>query len=138
MAKALENEDANLKNRAAVARLSWQPRSHDPHLPKWLHLIDVPTLLVWGDDDKLFPEAVGREYARLIPNSELAVLPACGHMPNVEKADEFVGRIRRFTGGPRVLSRPRFHFDSTRRSTTGAGRPRGSPLPRPFHDQIKG
>jgi len=98
-ALAPENLDANFKNRAAVARLSWQPRGHDPHLPKWLHLIEAPTLLVWGEHDRMFPEAVGREYARLIPDSELVVLPACGHMPNLEKTGDFVGHIRRFTGG---------------------------------------
>src|SRR5437667_8686124 len=52
-----ELEDAALKNRTTTARLAWQPRNHDPHLHKWLHRIKVPTLLVWGADDRLFPPA---------------------------------------------------------------------------------
>ncbi len=36
-----ELEDAALKNRMMTAKLSWQPRNHDPHLRKWLHRIKV-------------------------------------------------------------------------------------------------
>ena len=43
-----ELEDVAMKNRIATARLVWQPRHHDPHLHKWLHRIDVPTLLLWA------------------------------------------------------------------------------------------
>src|SRR5262249_60541582 len=43
-----EQEDAALKNRMTTAKLSWQPRNHDPHLRKWLHRIQVPTLLISG------------------------------------------------------------------------------------------
>ncbi len=37
-----ESVDMSLKNRHTTARLAWEPRLHDPHLPKWLHRIDVP------------------------------------------------------------------------------------------------
>ncbi len=37
-----ESIDIALKNRHTTARLAWEPRLHDPHLPKWLHRIDVP------------------------------------------------------------------------------------------------
>ena len=43
-----ELEDINLKNRTTTAKLIWQPRGYDPHLHKWLHRIDVPTLLDLG------------------------------------------------------------------------------------------
>ena len=45
---------SNLKNRTTTAKLVWQPRGYDPHLHKWLHRIDVPTLMVWGANDRLF------------------------------------------------------------------------------------
>ncbi len=50
-----ELEDVNMKNRIATAKLAWQPRAYDPHLHKWLHRIDVPTLIVWGANDRVFP-----------------------------------------------------------------------------------
>ena len=65
-----ELEDVALKNRMTTAKLVWQPRSHDPHLHKWLHRIDVPTLLIWGEHDRLFPKEYAFAYQRLIPGSK--------------------------------------------------------------------
>jgi pimeloyl-ACP methyl ester carboxylesterase len=91
-----DREDAVLKNRATVAKLSWQPRSHDPHLPKWLHRIDVPTLVIWGDHDKSFPKEHAQAYHKAIPGSKLVMVPKCGHVPQIEKPDEFVTALESF------------------------------------------
>jgi pimeloyl-ACP methyl ester carboxylesterase len=92
-----EQEAATLmKNRFMTAKLSWQPRSHNPDLPKWLHRIDVPSLILWGDSDRLVPLAFGEEYHRLIPASRLEVLERCGHLPQVERSAEFVDRVAQF------------------------------------------
>ena len=93
---APELADVAMKNRASMAKLSWQPRSHDPHLHKWLHRIDVPTLLVWGDEDKLFPPEYAQAYCKLIPRSKAVIIPECGHLPHVEKPAAFVAAIKDF------------------------------------------
>ena len=100
IARALrpELEDVTLKNRTTVAKLTWQPRSHDPHLHKWLHRIDVPTLLVWGDHDRMFPKEHALAYQRLIPNAKVVIVPDCGHVPQIEKPDAFVAAIETFLG----------------------------------------
>jgi len=51
--------------------------------------IKQPTLLVWGNDDTVTPPFVGREFNRLIPNSELHFIDKCGHAPMMEVPDEF-------------------------------------------------
>jgi pimeloyl-ACP methyl ester carboxylesterase len=99
-----EFEDANLKNRTASARLLWQPRSHDPNLRKWLHRIDVPTLLLWGNDDKLVPREYAFAFQQLIPGSKAIVLPECGHLPHVEKGEAFVSELDAFIGEQRVAA----------------------------------
>ena len=91
-----EQGDIAIKNELRTADLAWQPRLHDPQLRKWLHRIDVPTLIVWGEGDKIFPKPYGEAYHRLIKGSRLEVLPACGHIPQVEKADAFVDLFTRF------------------------------------------
>jgi pimeloyl-ACP methyl ester carboxylesterase len=91
-----EQTDIVIKNELATANLAWQPRFHDPQLRKWLHRIDVPTLLVWGDSDKIFPKAYGEAYRDLIKGARLEVLPSCGHIPQVEKMDAFVDLFKRF------------------------------------------
>lgn len=93
-----EYEDTALKNRATVARLTWQPRSHDPHLAKWLHRIDVPTLLIWGDHDRMFPHQHALAYQRSIPAAQLHIVPDCGHVPHIEKPDAFVAALEAFLG----------------------------------------
>ena len=75
--KRPELEDVALKNRTTTAKLIWQPRGYDPHLHKWLHRIDVPTLLVWGDSDRLFPKDYAFAYQGLIPGSKVAIIPNC-------------------------------------------------------------
>jgi pimeloyl-ACP methyl ester carboxylesterase len=86
----------DMKNRLATAKLAWQPRLYNPHLGKWLHRIKVPTLVLWGDDDKIIPPPYGPAFAKLIPGARLEVINNCGHVPQLECADEWVGRISAF------------------------------------------
>ena len=86
------------KNRATVARLAYNPRFHNPHLPKWLHRIDVPTLLLWGAQDGLVPPEFGDAYRTLIPGSRLVVLDGAGHAPFDEQQAAFVATFREFAG----------------------------------------
>jgi pimeloyl-ACP methyl ester carboxylesterase len=86
------------KNRATVMRLAYRPRFHNPGLVKWLHRIDVPTLLVWGAKDGLVPPRFGEAYRALIPGSRLVVLPNAGHAPFDEQKDAFVATFSNFIG----------------------------------------
>ena len=85
-----ENVDISLKNRHTTARLAWDPRLHDPFLPKWLHRIDVPVKIIWGREDKILPVGLADELKRLMPKAELHVLDKVGHLPHAERVDEFV------------------------------------------------
>ena len=90
-----ESVDLDLKNRHTTARLAWEPRLHDPHLPKWLRRIDVPVRIIWGAEDRILPSGIGSELKRLMPKAELTVLERCGHLPHVERMDEFCELIFR-------------------------------------------
>lgn len=56
--------------------------------------IQVPTLVVWGDRDTLFPVAHAEHFARTIPGAKLEILEGVGHCPHLESparlADVFV------------------------------------------------
>jgi 2-hydroxy-6-oxonona-2,4-dienedioate hydrolase len=51
--------------------------------------IKQPTCLIWGNNDTITPPFVGKEFNRLIPNSELHFVDKCGHAPMMEVPDEF-------------------------------------------------
>jgi pimeloyl-ACP methyl ester carboxylesterase len=94
-----EQQDIQLNNRLTTAKLSWQPRLYDLHLAKWLHRITLPTLIVWGAEDKLIPSPYGPAFRDLIPNARLEILHNCGHLPQVEKTTDFVNMVTRFLQG---------------------------------------
>jgi pimeloyl-ACP methyl ester carboxylesterase len=84
-----------VRNRSTVVRLAY-PHFANPHLAKWLHRIDVPTLLIWGANDGLVPVRFGETYRRLIPNSKLVVIPEAGHAPFEENPEKFLAAITDF------------------------------------------
>lgn len=66
------------------------------NLGEELNEIKQPTLLVWGNNDTITPPFVGREFNRLIPNSELHFIDKCGHAPMMEVPDEFNKILHQF------------------------------------------
>lgn len=99
-----ELEDVMLKNRMMTAKLSWQPRNYDPQLRKWLHRIKVPTLLVWGDHDRLFPKDYAFAFQRLIPHAKAVIIADCGHLPHVEQGDAFANELEAFISAMRIAA----------------------------------
>ena len=63
-----------------------------------LPTIEVPTLLLWGADDRRSPLSVAAQLCDAIPNSELAVIADAGHVSNMEQPKEFNVHVRRFCG----------------------------------------
>jgi pimeloyl-ACP methyl ester carboxylesterase len=61
--------------------------------------IKVPTLVVWGKQDKLLPIASGERYAAGITGAKLVSFDKCGHVPPIEKTEEFVAAVMGFLGG---------------------------------------
>ena len=59
------------------------------NLGEELNEIKQPTCLIWGNNDSITPPFVGKEFNRLIPNSELHIIDKCGHAPMMEVPTEF-------------------------------------------------
>jgi len=83
-------------NRIALALYTWDPYMHNPKLKYRLHRIDVPTLLIWGAHDGVVPVAYAEAYHNLIPGARLVVIPAAGHLPQVEQPETFVDHVVSF------------------------------------------
>ena len=56
--------------------------------------VRVPVLVVWGEEDRITPLAVGRRFHELIPDSQFWVLSRCGHAPMLEQPNAFIAIVR--------------------------------------------
>jgi len=85
------------RNREATALYAWEPYFHNPKLRKRLRRIDVPTLLLWGANDRFVtPEHYGAAYKEAIPGARLELIERAGHFPHIEQPQACVAHIRRF------------------------------------------
>jgi pimeloyl-ACP methyl ester carboxylesterase len=59
----------------------------DPTLAARLGGITAPTLVIWGEADRIVTPAYGKEYAAAIPGATFTVVPAAGHLPQLENPE---------------------------------------------------
>lgn len=97
-----EEADADLiemweASREEAARLTWRPYMYHAALPHLLgRLRDLPTLLLWGEQDGVVPISAGEAYRDVIQGAKLEIIPNSGHHPEMEQTDEFVRLVRDF------------------------------------------
>jgi len=65
---------------AATASRVFANGSFDRKLPRYLHRLTMPTMLVWGHDDRLTPAAQHRTWARLLPHASVRLFDHAGHL----------------------------------------------------------
>jgi 2-hydroxy-6-oxonona-2,4-dienedioate hydrolase len=54
-----------------------------------LQYLNKDTLLIWGKEDRITPPETGQKFRSLIKNSELHIIPDCGHVPMMEHPQLF-------------------------------------------------
>ena len=84
------------RGREAFARFGWKPYMHNPHLKRWLHRIDIPTLLLWGEQDGIVSTSYGEAWRAEIPGARMDVIANAGHFPHWEQPRGFADRLSRF------------------------------------------
>jgi len=84
------------RGREAFARFGWKPYMHNPRLRHWLHRIDLPTLLLWGEQDGIVSTTYGQAWQAEIRAAQMQVIPHAGHFPHWEQPKDFVDRLVRF------------------------------------------
>ncbi len=65
-----------------------------------LHLVDVPTLIVWGRQDRLVPFASGADLKQKLPNAQLLAIEDCGHIPQEEQHAIVAEKVAAFVSAP--------------------------------------
>jgi pimeloyl-ACP methyl ester carboxylesterase len=67
-----------------------------------LPAIDVPALVIGGEHDVMTPPDAIRGWAARLPDARCHIIPAAGHVPNLERPDEFNALLERFLLEPRA------------------------------------
>ena len=73
------------RERAALARVAWNPYLYDPLLRRRLARVTTPTLLCWGAHDRVASLACARVWAAEIPGARLEIFGGSGHVPHLEE-----------------------------------------------------
>ncbi|HEY1410522.1 MAG TPA: alpha/beta hydrolase [Rhodopila sp.] len=85
------------RGRETLAVFGWKPYMHNPRLKRWLHRIDIPTHLIWGEQDGIVSTAYGEAWKAEIPDATMETMPNTGHYPHWEHPASFAARVKSFT-----------------------------------------
>lgn len=92
-------------NRAAtIKRFSYTHNNH-PATKEKLGRLQIPTLILWGEEDNLIPVRSANWFADAIPGSRLIIYPKVGHVPMEEIAEQSAADVAGWLPG--VLSSPK-------------------------------
>ena len=77
-----------------TARVCWKPWMFSLELPHLLAGVSVPTAVVWGEDDQLFPIDIGHQYVECLPDARLYLVEDAGHWVDLEQPEALAKIIR--------------------------------------------
>jgi pimeloyl-ACP methyl ester carboxylesterase len=87
------------------ARLVWE-RPGNPKLDRWLHRISAPTLLLWGEGDRIKPFAQAETWLKLLPNAQIETMAGVGHLPLDEQPVAAAGIVSNFLNESPAAAKP--------------------------------
>ena len=83
-------------NQRVLMAYAGEPFMHDPTLADRLSRITVPSLVLWGRQDRIVTPDYGRDYARRIPGARFQMIEEAGHLPQIEQPERTAQAIRDF------------------------------------------
>lgn len=87
------------RDREAAVLYGWRPFMHNPGLRHWLHRVTVPSLVVWGEQDRIVKPAYGAHLTQRLRRATFAPIPAAGHYPQIEQPEKVAQAIEAFAKG---------------------------------------
>jgi len=68
-------------------RLAFHPYLHSRRLKERLRFVDAPTLIIWGEQDRLLGAEHAREWQARLLHAQVALIQGAGHFPHVERPE---------------------------------------------------
>jgi pimeloyl-ACP methyl ester carboxylesterase len=82
--------------RTMTMRMCFKPYMYDSALPEMLAKIRVPTLIVWGQDDRIVPVECATLFHQAIPGARLEILDRCGHFAHLDQPEKLAATLQTF------------------------------------------
>lgn len=84
------------RNREMFVKVGWSPYLYNPKLAGRIHRASVPTLVLWGDQDKLANREYAESYTAALPDASLKVIAGAGHFAFLDKPEEVASAVLDF------------------------------------------
>ena len=85
---------ARMQALATASKFLWP--IPDKGLKRRIHRVQAPTLVIWGESDRLVPPSYAEDFRSRLRDARVVILPECGHMTMFEKRAEFVALVTDF------------------------------------------
>ncbi|MCZ6544413.1 MAG: alpha/beta hydrolase, partial [Chloroflexi bacterium] len=83
-------------SREMTARVTWKPWMFNRQLPPLLPEVATPSLLVWGEHDRVIPLDCAKQYEAALPNATLEIVSGAGHLVEMEQPETLAALITGF------------------------------------------
>lgn len=81
-------------SREMTARVSWKPYLFNRRLEPLIEDINIPTLLIWGEQDNVVPTSVSEQFSSAMGNASAVIVPNAGHVVEIEEPETVAQLIR--------------------------------------------
>lgn len=88
-------------NTATLRVVAGDPYMHDPTLLDRLAGIRIPTLVIWGDSDRIATPAYGKAFAAAFPDARFEMVRHAGHLPQLEQPVAIFALIDAYADTPK-------------------------------------
>ncbi len=100
---SVENEVRRYKSLTLAGRVGWEPPyMHSRKLASRLHRVRCPSLLLWGEHDRLVPFGNARSWHETLPGGTLVSIAGAGHSAHIEQPDACLAALVPFLQGERA------------------------------------
>jgi pimeloyl-ACP methyl ester carboxylesterase len=91
-----EWDERLIHNREASMRLAFHPYLHSRRLKQRLRFVEAPTLILWGEQDRILGAEHAEQWQARLPHAEVALIKGAGHFPPVEQPEACLPKVMEF------------------------------------------
>jgi pimeloyl-ACP methyl ester carboxylesterase len=84
------------RDREATVLYGWKPFMHNPSLAHWLHRVKPPSLVIWGEKDRIVAPSFGAHLTQRLQNARFLPIANAGHYPQIEQPERVANAIEAF------------------------------------------